>query len=224
MHTSVVFAGGPPPDPGVQQAYGRVLDGLGADLVVAADSGLHVAQDLGVKVDRVVGDMDSVDPARLEAAVAAGSVVDRHPTDKDLTDLELALDAARAAGSERIVVLAGPAGRLDHLVGGIGVLTAPSLAPVVVEAWLGRTRLTPVHGGQGGRRIAGPAGTTVSLVPMHGPAVGVATTGLKWALEGDTLAAGSGRGVSNEFSEDTAVVSVDAGCLAVIVPDPAGDR
>lgn len=224
MHTSVVFAGGPPPEPGIEQVFGSVLGGLGADLVVAADSGLHVAQDLGVGVDLVVGDLDSVDPGRLEAAVAAGSVVDRHPTDKDLTDLELALATAVAAGTRRIVVLAGPAGRLDHLVGGIGVLTAPSLAPVVVEAWLGRTRLTPVHGGQDPRRIAGPAGTTVSLVPMHGPAVGVVTAGLKWALEGDTLAAGSGRGVSNLFTEDAAVVSVDSGCVAVIVPDPAGDR
>ncbi len=66
--------------------------------MVAADSGLDLARLLGVPVDLVVGDFDSADPAGVAAAVAAGSRLERHPVDKDATDLELALDAVLRLG------------------------------------------------------------------------------------------------------------------------------
>ena len=69
------------------------------DYVIAADSGLHSAIDLGLRVNLVIGDMDSVDPAVLVAAEANGVTVQRMPRDKDATDTELALLAAVAHGS-----------------------------------------------------------------------------------------------------------------------------
>ena len=44
----------------------------GADLVIAADSGLAHARALGVHVDLVIGDLDSVDPAALDARGGRG--------------------------------------------------------------------------------------------------------------------------------------------------------
>src|SRR4051794_1456651 len=84
----LVFAGGDAPGPG------GLARTAGADLVIAADSGLAHARALGVHVDLVIGDLDSVDPTDLDAAVADGAVVERHPAAKDATDLELALDPA----------------------------------------------------------------------------------------------------------------------------------
>ena len=63
-----------------------------AKSVVAADGGLLRARGLGLTVDVVVGDLDSVTPEALAAAEAAGARVVRHPQAKDATDLELALD------------------------------------------------------------------------------------------------------------------------------------
>ena len=60
--------------------------------VVAADGGLHRARALGLDVEVVVGDLDSVTPEALAAAEAAGARVVRYPRAKDATDLELALD------------------------------------------------------------------------------------------------------------------------------------
>lgn len=62
-----------------------------ADLVIAADGGLRWAQKLEVRVDVVVGDMDSVDAAALAEVEAGGAEIVRHDPDKDATDLELAL-------------------------------------------------------------------------------------------------------------------------------------
>jgi thiamine pyrophosphokinase len=218
MHTTVVFTGGPSPDPDDLARAGRRLEGLTPDLVLAADGGLHVAQDLGVAVDVVVGDLDSVDPARLDAAVAGGTTLDRHPVDKDETDLELALDTALAAGTDHVVVLGVDDGRLDHLVGGIAVLSAGRFAPMRPEAWLGGASVVPVRGE---RRVPGTPGALVSLLAVHGPASGVSTEGLEWRLDGERLEPGSSRGLSNRFTDDGATVRVASGCVVVIVP---GDR
>jgi thiamine pyrophosphokinase len=185
------------------------------DLVVAVDSGLHVAESHGWTVDLVVGDMDSVDPALLDRAVAAGATAQRHPVDKDATDLELALDVLVDQGVERAVVFAADAGRMDHLVGGLLTLCAPRFAGLDLRAWLGGALVVPVHDVA---RIEGRIGQRLSIVPVHGAAT-VRTAGLRWPLGGERLPPGSSRGLSNELVSESAEVSVDDGVVAVVLPE-----
>src|SRR5262245_60062395 len=122
---ALVFAGGEPP---AARDVADLTDLEPHATVVAADSGLHHAQELGWHVDVVVGDLDSVDPAALAAAEHRGATVERHPAAKDETDLELALLTARARGATRAVVLGVAGGRLDHFLANTLVLTADALA------------------------------------------------------------------------------------------------
>jgi thiamine pyrophosphokinase len=208
----VVVSGGGPPDP-------DAAAGLPARaFVVAADSGLDHARDLGLAVDVVVGDLDSVSAAGLEAATAAGTAVERHPEAKDATDLELALDVAVARGVRRVVVLGPGGGRLDHLLAGAALLASPRYARVDVEARLGPARLLVVRPGPA-TSIAGRPGELVTLLPVNGPAVGVTTEGLLYPLRDEDLAPGSTRGVSNEMLGDRAAVSVRAGVLVAVQPN-----
>ena len=197
------------------------LDGVAwpeGALVVAADSGVEQATRLGLRVDVAVGDFDSVDPAALAAAEAAGAVVERHPTAKDLTDAALALDAAVARGARRLVVAGGEGGRLDHLLANVALLASDRYADVEIGArGAGGARLHVVRHHQ---RIEGNPGELVSLIPMHGPAHGVRTEGLRYPLHGETLPAGSSRGVSNELVDRTATVSVASGVVLVVLPGP----
>src|SRR5690606_8150865 len=78
--TVIVVAGGGPPADGVVERLPV------PDRVIAADSGLEHASRLSLPVDLVVGDLDSVAPAALEAAAARGVRVERHPEAKDATD------------------------------------------------------------------------------------------------------------------------------------------
>jgi thiamine pyrophosphokinase len=50
------------------------------------------------------------------------------------------------------------------------------------------------------------------------PAEGVTTEGLVYPLRGETLEAGTSRGVSNVFAEATAQVTVERGVLLAIRP------
>ena len=209
MRTAVVVTGGP---------HGHELPHAcprAADLVVAVDSGLHLAHALGWRPGLVVGDLDSVRDEALERAIAEGTQVERHPTDKDATDLELALDHVLADGADVVTVIGSAAGRFDHLLGGVLVLASPRYTSMRIDAWLDGAHVVVVHDA---RSIRAATGSYVSILPVNGPADGVRTTGLKWPLHGERLEPGTSRGTSNELLDDVAHVSVDAGTVLVVVP------
>lgn len=214
---AVVVGGGGPPE-----ATRRDLGDLGDEpLVVAADEGLVHALALGLPVGAVVGDMDSVDPAALASAEAAGTPVARHPAAKDETDLELALDLALAAGPSRLVVVTGTGDRLDHALGVALAVSAPGRPAVPTEAWIGPAHLWVVREGAA-VRLPGRPGDLVSILPLHGPARGITTDGLRYPLSEEDLAAGSSRGVSNQWVAGVATVRLDAGTLVVVAPGLPG--
>lgn len=207
MSIVIVFAAGDPPPP---QVAGDLPV---AQLVVAANGGLEVARTLGHPVDIVIGDLDSVDRASLPDHV----VIEEHPRDKDATDLELAM--ARVAGDapERIVVVGGSGGRLDHELAVAGVICSERWAEVDEIDWIsGRGR---AHVVRGARRLHGDIGATMSLLAMGGPATGVTTRGLFWELADDVLAPDAARGVSNRLVAPVVEIRVGSGTLLAVFPD-----
>ena len=96
----VVVTGGDAFDPALAAA---ALASLPPDVpVIAADSGADHALGAGLSVSHLVGDFDSLHPDTLDRLAAGGTRIERHPVDKDATDLELALDAAEALGARRV--------------------------------------------------------------------------------------------------------------------------
>ena len=188
-------------------------------VIIAADSGLEVATRLGLRVDLVVGDLDSADPAQLAAATDAGAQVRAHPAAKDATDLELALREARDTGASRVVMVGGYGGRTDHLLAGALLLGAEQFADVEVVAHLGPATLTVVRGSAS---LHGRPGEYVSLLALHGPARGIVTDGLLYPLEDEDLVPGSTRGVSNELARPTAHLALRAGVLLAVQPGELG--
>jgi thiamine pyrophosphokinase len=209
VHTALVFAGGAPPTPHEVSATTE------ADIVIAADSGLAHARAVGLHVDLVVGDLDSVDPADLDAAIADGTAVERHPAAKDATDLELALDAAVERGATAIRVVGVGGGRLDHFLGNVLLLTSPRYAAARVDAHVDGAHVVVVHDRVD---LDGTPGGLCSLLPLGGPAIGVLTDGLRYPLRRETLPPGTTRGVSNEFLGARATVSLESGVLLAVIP------
>jgi thiamine pyrophosphokinase len=203
----VVCAGGP---------VRRALPAFDRDaLVIAADSGAVEAERLGLRIHRLVGDLDSAPTDLVERLEAQGAAVDRYPADKDASDLDIALETAVAHGAERILVLGGDGGRLDHLLGGAFLFGSERWSGVQIDAVLGAAL---VHVVRDERHIDGEAGELISLFAVGGRAEGVTTSGLRWRLDDDTLLPGSTRGLSNEFVDPAATIRVGRGVVLAIRP------
>lgn len=206
----MLFSGGEEPLP--PWAEGEIPDDA---YLVAADSGLDHALALGLDVDLVVGDLDSVTQRALDESVAT---LERHSPDKNATDLELALVAVARLSPDRVVVLGGQGGRFDHLLATVDLLASPRWAGFDLEWVSDRAR---IRFARVGVTLHGTVGSTLTLLARGGPAVGVTTTGLRWPLTGETLLPGHTRGVSNVFTTPVATIRMDDGLIVAIQPDPS---
>ncbi len=205
----VIFANGEFPNP---SAHRRLVGPH--DLVIAADGGAAHARAAGVMPHVLIGDLDSLPPELGVELKAAGTRVLRYPTDKDETDLELALLYGVQQGADDILILGALGGRLDHSVANLLLLTHPALEGVRVRIIEGNQSAFLIRG-QG--RIEGNPGDTVSLLPLNGDAHGVTTEGLRWPLTDESLLFGPARGVSNTLLGEQALVRVRQGTLLCVV-------
>jgi thiamine pyrophosphokinase len=219
-HALVLAGGSGPSRAELDASWPGWDDGLG--LVIAADAGARLARSLGLRLDLVVGDGDSLDPILLVELVAQGIPIERSSPNKDESDLELALRAALARDARSIVVLGAFGGRVDHFLVNVALLGLPGLAGRAVALLDGRTRVRLLEAaGPGPRRLtlSDRPGGLVTLLAVNGPAGGVSTGGLRWALSGATLPPGSSRGLSNELAgpdRGRAWVEIGTGRLLVI--------
>ena len=188
-------------------------------VVVAADSGVELARQLGLDVHAVVGDMDSISPTALAALDALGTEIVRHPIDKNESDAELALRYAIARGAQRVVLVGGGGGRLDHQLALFAVMFINELRGVHVEARLAGSRAYAVHDGAT-VDIECTKGDVIGLLPFGGDAHGVTTSGLQWALSDESLIVTASRGISNRAIATHVTIAVTKGRLIVTVDSP----
>jgi thiamine pyrophosphokinase len=188
----------------------------GAELVIAADSGAAWLTCVGAIPDLVIGDMDSIEPELLRRLEREGVAIERHPAAKEASDAELAVARAVADGADEIVLLGALGGeRLDHELANLLLLADPRWAAIRLRVVRGATTVRGLHAGQT-LEVEGPAGSSVTILPIGGDARAVSTLGLRYPLTGETLRIGQSRGLSNEVERPRASVSLEGGTLLVI--------
>jgi thiamine pyrophosphokinase len=200
---------------------GATLDGplsaeqlAATDLVVAADHGADALLAAGVLPHVLVGDLDSIEPASLARLRREGIELVVTPSEKDETDLELALRLAAGRGARAIQVwgaLGGP--RLDHLLSAASLLGAEWLRGVDVRLLDTRQEIMQVDRD---RTVSGRPGDILSLLPLSDEVGAVTTEGLRYPLRGETLYRSASRGVSNELVQKQARVTHGAGALLLV--------
>ena len=212
VNTSLIFAGGLAPSDSTLHAVSKIEQ---VELVIAADSGLHVAQKLGLHVDAIIGYMDSVDVNALAEAKSRGTKIIQHDRDKNFTYLHSALLYAAECGTKKIVVVTAGGGRLDHQLGVIAAMFDPQLRQTQVEAIWDNEEIFALQG-PASCEFSAEVEDIVGLQAFSASAVGISTTGLRWQLHNEQLANHETRGVSNEATEKRISVSLVSGQLLVI--------
>jgi thiamine pyrophosphokinase len=219
MHALIV-ADGDRPD---LLALDRTWPGWRDDvrLTVAADGGANTADALGLAIDLVVGDGDSLGEDGLAALAARGVAIERSPSDKDESDTELAVIACLSRGATRISVIGAFGGRLDHELANIWLLALPALEDRPVALLDGQTRTTLIRApGEDGRPVRRPLpgrpGDLVTLLPLGDDVEGITTDALRYPLRDEPLRLGPARGLSNVRLSNDAAVTVRRGLLLIV--------
>jgi thiamine pyrophosphokinase len=202
--------------PGATAALVRAHAPPGAR-VVAVDGGADAARAAGVRVDLLVGDLDSVTSETLAALEADGVPIERHPEDKRDTDGALAL--RHAAKDDEVLFLGAGGGRPDHALASLHHLAraGASARAWAIDAGATTWVVTPDRP----LRLDLPAGALLSALPFGGRVEGVTYDGLRWPLVDATMETGDPYGVSNECLAPPQRVSVRRGTLLVIRPAEA---
>ncbi|MCS6825327.1 MAG: thiamine diphosphokinase [Caldilinea sp.] len=200
---------------GVIQDYSSLQLLLRADdYLVAADGGALHWLALGRTPHVVVGDLDSLPAAVIEELAAQGVHIERHPREKDQTDIELAIERAIRDGADEVLLIGALGGRLDQTLANV-LLLAQRNWPASVRLVEGN-QIAEVVRGPGAVEFHGAPGDLVSLIPLSPTVQGVTYRGLRYPLENAELFLGSTRAISNEMAETHASISIRQG-LALVV-------
>lgn len=184
-----------------------------AGLIICADGGAVHLMRLGIRPHVLVGDFDSIPPEVYGQFEKDGVEIARFSTSKDMTDTEIAVDLAMDRGCKTVVLVGALGSRLDHSLSNIFHLKRMmdrGVSGIVVDEQ-NEIMLMDKH-----IRLVREEGLKVTLLPFSEAVSGVTTRGLQYPLFNATIPLGSSWGVSNEFSEDIAEVSISAGLLLVI--------
>jgi thiamine pyrophosphokinase len=218
--TLILADGAAPPRADLDAAWPAWDAGIG--FVIAADGGARHAPAFGLRLDRWVGDGDSIDDATLAELAASGVGLRHAEPDKDESDTELALLEAIAEGAGDITILGALGGlRVDHALANVALLQHPLLEGRPVTLFDERaTRIALLEAIDGGapasRAFEGRKGDLVSLLPLGGRAGGVTTEGLRYRLVEEPLELGRSRGLSNVRTAPVARITLNSGRLLVI--------
>jgi thiamine pyrophosphokinase len=205
MPRAVILANGtPPPLAAIRRAIGS------SELFVCADGGANTARDLGLEPAAIIGDFDSVTPETLAHFRDVPRIRD---TDVNRTDLEKAILHALDRGSfEEITLLGSGTGRLDHLIGHIGIMRKyADRARIVMEDAFGRSYVA-----RSDARLDCPPGTVVSFFAVGRPVERLTTEHLRYPLRDVTLELGVQDSISNVVESTPAWIRFRKGEVLVI--------
>jgi len=204
--TALILGNGEPPSRELINQF------IGGDtLLLCADGGADTARRYDLVPDYIVGDLDSI--SRASSAGVDPTHIIRVDADNTGTDIQKVLRHAVDLGISEAVLLGFTGGRTDHLLWNLSVFKtfAEQIALRIVDEYCDLRLI--------GQRIRFRAtiGQKISLCPLNGPVDGITTTGLKFALQNESLVPGLRDGISNEVVGDIVEIEVERGDLLLCV-------
>lgn len=205
-------------------------DGNIFDYCIAADSGLESADLLGLKVDYILGDYDSVNAEVL--ARYRGEVDNAvFPREKDYTDTELAVKTAIKLFEESkadneddpdiqgecVTILGATGTRMDHTLANIGLLEQFENAGINAFIIDKNNRIHMISGENEFRvGVLKQFGTYISCIPLTPSVKGLTMQGFKYVLDNYELVQGVSICVSNEIKEDCGIIKITEGKMLIL--------
>ncbi len=185
--------------------------------IAAADGGAMHCINFRIIPDLIIGDMDSITKAmveKLNTAAFTGEIefISCSPN-KDESDTQIALDHLIKSGFKRIIILGAFGSRADHSFANLVLLSNPAYEGHDIRII---TDNSEIFIAKKTFNLDSEAGKKLSLFSLTPYVFFERTTGLKYRLKKEKLLFSPVRGLSNEFTKNSAKISFSEGVLLVV--------
>ena len=147
-----------------------------------------------------------------ESEISAPEIIRLFPV-KDMTDTQEAIDTAISRGATEITILGALGGRIDHALANLHLLKYSADKGIFAEIADVDSYICLV-GKE--KTISKREGFCLSLIPLT-DCTGVSISGVYYPLENGDMPVGNPYGISNEFTEDEAQISIKSGDLLLML-------
>jgi len=181
------------------------------DFVIGVDSGTNYLYKLFLIPNLIIGDLDSINIKTLERAEKDNAEIISYETDKDKTDLELALDYLKINEAKNITVIGGESGNLDHLFGNLLSIAAFHKKEYIEWKQANQNIIFP-----NSELINIKIGKLFSLIPLSN-LEGVSINGAKWNVKNEDINFGSTKTLRNISNQGLIKVRVESGNYCLVI-------
>ena len=178
-------------------------------LIICADSGLHIAEKVGITPDLIVGDFDS-----YTGTLPENVEIHRSVPEKDDTDTLMAVRIAIDRGCDEIRLYGGLGARFDHSYANIQTLIFACEKGCKMTIYDADNVLT--LRGAGEYEFPCRNGWYFSIFSLTEKAEIGKLQGVKYPLENYEMCIAYPIGVSNEITADKAYLQINSGLVLVI--------
>ncbi|HHU20382.1 MAG TPA: thiamine diphosphokinase [Bacilli bacterium] len=192
------------------------------DYWIGCDRGALYLLNSNINPNLAIGDFDSVDEKELEVIKSSAKNIQIHPIEKDLTDLELGINAALKLNAESLSLFGVTGGRIDHELNSLFLLERLIDTGLKVKIIDQQNTVSMYHPGryQVDRSELYPK---ISFLPLTKQVTGLNLTHFYYPLIDQTINRGESLTLSNHLIEQIGHFSFNSGILIVIKSSEQSD-
>lgn len=183
------------------------------DYILCADGGIKYVYDMDLKVDAIIGDLDSVDTKFPEYIMRNNIPIIKFPVEKDETDTELAIEHLIEKGCKEITLMGAIGSRMDHSLANILLLKRIAQNNVFGKIMDENNTIILSKDYQ---KVSIRENHYISIIPITQQGVIVSLKGFYYPLEDNLIEFGSTLGISNKVIEDEAEIFIIKGEALII--------
>lgn len=177
-------------------------------VLIGVDRGAYALLNKGMVPDVAIGDFDSVSEAEMEEIRTKIANVRQYPSDKDQTDLELALMYAFSLDPAEIALFGVTGGRLDHSLAALHLLETMHEHNVLGSIFDAQNRVTLVSGKY--QIVKQNQFRYLSILPLSAEII-ISIVGCQYPLDHRMMKKGTTLGVSNVITSEVAEITIHQG-------------
>ncbi len=193
----------------------RIIENIKYDYLICADGGLEKVSNYGIIPDIIIGDFDSV-ASNVLKQYENRIPIEKFPSEKDFTDMELAVELAVSKGYKNIILTGASGSRLDHTLGNI-LLMEKYFKDGVNISIIDNNNEMKIISDNSELFIEYKEGYFISIIPITEFIQGLCLEGFKYNLDNVDVERGSTLCISNQIKDNKGKITLKKGRAIVII-------